>query len=362
MKSSAKLFPILGVVFCFLYSIENFFGYLILFCEYGLDDIFYIFQNHEFLYLLDFLVPFIFILFGIILLVDKSSKSLIIPSVFYFLYLSYYSARSLIEGYFSDYSFGYILYILVALSLVLMALIPIISSPSLSVLSFFPTVLQGALLVYDMGREYSWFHILFEYPKDFFAYHYYVLFLEDCLPIFVFLFIGLTIYNSIHSKSTLPVTQKSTLSISKEVPIMYCKNCGQSLNQNQAICINCGVRVGEGNSYCHNCGKEVNPNADFCLGCGVALKTNPPMEQSKSNATSEKNKNWVPAGKDKTTAIILCFFLGGIGIHNFYLGETKKGVLKIVTCLLCGISYIFAIIDFFKMTFDSYIVDENSLI
>lgn len=35
--------------------------------------------------------------------------------------------------------------------------------------------------------------------------------------------------------------------------------------------------------------------------------------------------------KSKTTAILLCLFLGGIGVHRFYLGYTGLGVLMILT-------------------------------
>ncbi|HCD9233303.1 TPA: TM2 domain-containing protein [Elizabethkingia anophelis] len=31
--------------------------------------------------------------------------------------------------------------------------------------------------------------------------------------------------------------------------------------------------------------------------------------------------------KNKFITVILAFFLGGFGIHRFYLGETKKGLL-----------------------------------
>ena len=37
----------------------------------------------------------------------------------------------------------------------------------------------------------------------------------------------------------------------------------------------------------------------------------------------------------KVIAALLCFFLGGLGIHNFYLGQTKSGIGKIVLFLLC---------------------------
>lgn len=53
---------------------------------------------------------------------------------------------------------------------------------------------------------------------------------------------------------------------------MYCKNCGEVMNDNQAICLNCGVNAGEGSSFCHSCGKEVNLGAAVCLNCGVSQK------------------------------------------------------------------------------------------
>jgi TM2 domain-containing membrane protein YozV len=48
--------------------------------------------------------------------------------------------------------------------------------------------------------------------------------------------------------------------------------------------------------------------------------------------------------KKRTTAILLCFFLGGLGVHRFYLGETGKGILYILTGF--GLLGIIPFIDF----------------
>lgn len=123
---------------------------------------------------------------------------------------------------------------------------------------------------------------------------------------------------------------------------MYCKNCGEQMNDNQAICLKCGVKTGAGNLYCANCGKEVAPNSEVCLSCGVAIK----------NSSDYGNY-------DKITIALICFFLGGIGIHNFMLGETKKGIVKIVLSFCFGISAILALIDFIRILIDKYEVNPD---
>ena len=128
----------------------------------------------------------------------------------------------------------------------------------------------------------------------------------------------------------------------------YCKNCGVEINENQEICVKCGVKVGTGTAFCHNCGKELPAGADVCLNCGVSAKKAPEAGDL--------------AGKDKVTMALICFFLGGIGIHNFMMGETKKGIFKIVMAFCFGISYIFALIDFIKILTDKYEVNPEKLI
>ena len=126
---------------------------------------------------------------------------------------------------------------------------------------------------------------------------------------------------------------------------MFCKNCGNAMNDNQAICLACGVSTGTGTAYCANCGSPVAPGAAVCLNCGVA--------------TQAPKAGGNLAGKDKLTIALVCFFLGGLGIHNFMMGENKKGVLRIILSLCAGLGGLVALIDFIKILLDKYEVNPD---
>jgi TM2 domain-containing membrane protein YozV len=131
---------------------------------------------------------------------------------------------------------------------------------------------------------------------------------------------------------------------------MYCTHCGKQINENQAICLNCGCRPEGGNKFCYNCGAEVKEGAEFCLNCGVALK--------KEEPTVDKSK---VGGQDKALMVLLALFLGGLGVHNFMLGETKKGIVRIIFSIItCGaVSWILPLIDIYKMLTDTYEVNPD---
>ena len=104
--------------------------------------------------------------------------------------------------------------------------------------------------------------------------------------------------------------------------------------------------------YCRSCGHKLNPNQAICLNCGVGIS---------HSAGSGSGDAWVPAGKDKITAILFAFFLGGFGIHCFYLGENKKGILRLLTCWF-GLGGILALVDFIRMLVGNYEVNPDKLI
>lgn len=123
------------------------------------------------------------------------------------------------------------------------------------------------------------------------------------------------------------------------------------MNDNQAICLKCGVEKGKGNAYCPNCGKGVNEKAVVCLSCGVSL-------QKEEEKKSGDNLN----GHNRFVLAIVAFFFGGLGIHNFMMGEAKKGVARIIASCCCGIGIILALIDLIKLLMGSYVIEPDKII
>ncbi len=73
--------------------------------------------------------------------------------------------------------------------------------------------------------------------------------------------------------------------------------------------------------FCHECGVAINAKAEICPKCGVR----------QHNTTSTINAI-APNGKSKLAAALFALFLGGIGIHKFYLGRIGWGVVYLLLC------------------------------
>lgn len=48
--------------------------------------------------------------------------------------------------------------------------------------------------------------------------------------------------------------------------------------------------------------------------------------------------------KDWLVTLLLCLFLGGIGVHRFYAGKIGTGILQLITIGGCGIWYLIDLI------------------
>ena len=117
---------------------------------------------------------------------------------------------------------------------------------------------------------------------------------------------------------------------------MFCRNCGNQMDPQAVVCVKCGVPVGKGTAFCPNCGQQTPPEAAFCTSCGIGFgaPTGAPIGVDPSMQ------------KSKIVAGILGIFFGSIGIHNFYLGYTKRAVLQIVlTIVTCGAASLWGFIE-----------------
>ncbi len=56
--------------------------------------------------------------------------------------------------------------------------------------------------------------------------------------------------------------------------------------------------------------------------------------------------NGKPARSEKRVAAgVLAILLGGLGIHKFYLGYAKEGIIQLILGLLCGVGSIIGLIE-----------------
>ena len=110
-------------------------------------------------------------------------------------------------------------------------------------------------------------------------------------------------------------------------PVAYhCRNCATELAPYAPVCQTCGAPRGAGTNYCAVCTAQTHPQAVVCPNCGSSLRP--------------------PDAKSKLVAGLLGIFLGGFGVHRFYLGYTQIGVIQIVvTIVTCGLGSLWGLVE-----------------
>lgn len=81
--------------------------------------------------------------------------------------------------------------------------------------------------------------------------------------------------------------------------------------------------------FCSNCGKELTEDIRFCPECGQQVGN----IQSQSQPIIMQMPR---QPKSRAIAIVLCIFLGWLGIHDFYIGRNGVGLAKILITLILG--------------------------
>ena len=72
--------------------------------------------------------------------------------------------------------------------------------------------------------------------------------------------------------------------------------------------------------------------------------------------------------KDKITASILAIFVGGLGVHRFYLGQTGRGIICILTlpismfvAPIIGIKWLLSSDESFNNTYNKQRIQLNQV-
>ncbi len=109
----------------------------------------------------------------------------------------------------------------------------------------------------------------------------------------------------------------------------FCTSCGNQVEDSYLNCPNCGSPLGQPQQAQVNNGQQQMNN-------GQPMYNQPNMQQQYMD----------PTLKSKMAAGLLGIFLGAWGIHNFYLGNSSKGVTQIiVTIVTCGIGGLWGFIE-----------------
>lgn len=78
--------------------------------------------------------------------------------------------------------------------------------------------------------------------------------------------------------------------------------------------------------FCPKCGKEMPEGATVCPECGYTT--------AGTSVGAVFAKTNLPAGKSHLVNWILGVWLGMVGVHDFYAGNSMKGVAHIVVTVL----------------------------
>jgi TM2 domain-containing membrane protein YozV len=86
----------------------------------------------------------------------------------------------------------------------------------------------------------------------------------------------------------------------------------------------------ETNIKCPYCAEVIAAAAKKCKHCGEFLDET--LQYARMPTSRSTDLSVAPNGKTKVAAGLLAIFLGGIGMHKFYLGRVGQGIVYFLFC------------------------------
>lgn len=140
-----------------------------------------------------------------------------------------------------------------------------------------------------------------------------------------------------------------------EVMTYTCPHCGANLsvriNQKRILCDYCdsvimlngtqanedpeeaGYRFEKGRQRAR---QESTGYGEGSSGSGSTGYSYGQHEERTGYSYASQGTHTICSPKSRLVALILCFFLGGFGVHRFYVGKVGTGILYLCTAGLCG--------------------------
>ena len=97
--------------------------------------------------------------------------------------------------------------------------------------------------------------------------------------------------------------------------------------------------------FCKECGNKISENAAICMKCGVPTDQYPQISLAK---------------KSRLVYIMLGFFLGALGIHNFYAGYNGTGIAQLLITIFLGWLFIPLIIVWIWVLVEICVVNKDA--
>ncbi|MCK4895258.1 MAG: TM2 domain-containing protein [Candidatus Heimdallarchaeota archaeon] len=95
------------------------------------------------------------------------------------------------------------------------------------------------------------------------------------------------------------------------------------------FCQNCGSIIEEGIKFCANCGTSVSEKQPAAQPAAQPAQAYTPAQPYAPAPTYTPTQPGAQAGVsplNRTVALLLCIFFGGIGVHKFYVGKVGTGI------------------------------------